>query len=69
LETAKVRLDGAVSADVAVGVPVHCRGIGLGGLKGSLPTQAIKWFYGCVIKIALSDHCFGSEQNDKEEFS
>ena len=27
LQTAKVRLDGAVSTDVAVGVPVHCRGL------------------------------------------
>ena len=32
LETAKVRLDGALSTDGAVGVPVHCMGVGLDGL-------------------------------------
>ena len=35
------QLDGAVSADGAVGVPVHCRGVGLDGLQGSLSTQMI----------------------------
>jgi len=29
LQTAKVRLDGALSTAGAVAVPVHCRGIGL----------------------------------------
>ena len=28
LQTAKVRLDGAVSTDGAVGVPAHCRALG-----------------------------------------
>ena len=32
LETPKVRLDGALSTDGAVGVPVHCNGVGPGGL-------------------------------------
>ena len=27
LQTAKVRLDGTVSTDGAVGVPMHCRGL------------------------------------------
>ena len=39
LQTAKVRLDRA--PDGTVGVPVHCRGVGLDDLKGSLPTQMI----------------------------
>jgi len=34
-------LDGAVSTDGAVGVPVHCRGVELNGLQRSLPTQTI----------------------------
>jgi len=41
LQTAKVRQDGAVSADVAVGVPVQCRGVGPDGLEGSLPTPRV----------------------------
>jgi len=32
LETLKVRLDGALSTDGAVGVPACCRGVGLDGL-------------------------------------
>ena len=32
LEIIKVRLDGALSTDGAVGVPVQCRAIGLDGL-------------------------------------
>ena len=32
LETPKVRLDGALSADGAVGVPVYCKGAGSDGL-------------------------------------
>jgi len=32
LEAFKVRLDGALSADGAVGVPVQCRGVGPDGL-------------------------------------
>jgi len=32
LETLKVRLDRALSTDPAVGVPVHCREVGLDGL-------------------------------------
>ena len=32
LETLKVRMDGALSTDGAVGVSVHCRGVGLDGL-------------------------------------
>ena len=32
LETPTVRLDGAVSTDGAVSVPVQCRGVGPGGL-------------------------------------
>ena len=39
MQTPKVRLDGALSTDGAVGVPVHCRGFGPDGLEGSLPTQ------------------------------
>ena len=31
-ETPKVRLDGALSSDGAVGVSVHCRGVGPDGL-------------------------------------
>ena len=27
------------------GVPVHCRGVGLGGLQRSLPTLRMLWFY------------------------
>lgn len=34
LETSKVRLEGLSAPDVAVGVPVHCRGVGPDGLKG-----------------------------------
>ena len=30
---------GSEHPDVALGVPVHCRGVGLDGLQGSLPTQ------------------------------
>ena len=26
-------------------LPVHCRGVGLDDLQGSLPTQEILWFY------------------------
>jgi len=36
---------GAEHPDPAAGVPVHCRGVGLCVFKGSLPTQAILWFY------------------------
>jgi len=32
LQTFKPRLDGAEQPDLAVGVPVHCRGVGLGDL-------------------------------------
>jgi len=32
LEILKVRLDRALSTDPAVGVPVHCREVGLDGL-------------------------------------
>ena len=35
---AKVRLDGAVSTDGAVGVPVQCREWDQTALKGPLPT-------------------------------
>ena len=31
--------------DVAVGVPAHCRGVGLDDLLGSLSTQTILRFY------------------------
>ena len=41
LQTAKVKLDGAVSTDGAVGVPVQCRGVGPDGLEGSLPTLRV----------------------------
>ena len=40
VQTAKVR-GWALSADGAVGVPVHCRAVGPDGLEGSLPTQTI----------------------------
>jgi len=32
LETPRVSLDGALSTDGAVGVPVHCRAVGSNGL-------------------------------------
>jgi len=32
---------GSEHPDVAVGVPVHCRGVGPDGLYGSLPTKTI----------------------------
>jgi len=32
LETLKVRLGGSEQLDFAVGVPVHCRGVGMGDL-------------------------------------
>jgi len=38
LETAKVRLDGALSTDGAVG---SLQGVGPDGLRGSLPTQMV----------------------------
>ena len=41
LETLRVRLDRAVSTDGAVGIPVHCRGVELDGLKSSLPSQTV----------------------------
>ena len=41
LETFKVRLGRVLSTDGAMGVPVHCRRVGLGGLKGSLQIQTI----------------------------
>ena len=34
METAKVRLDGAVSTDGAVGIPVQCRGVGQMAFQG-----------------------------------
>ena len=43
LETLNVRLDCSEQPDVAVGDPVHCRGVGPRGLQGSLPTQTILW--------------------------
>ena len=42
LQTAKVRLDGALSTDGAVGVPAHCRQLDLVAFKG--PFQ-LKPFY------------------------
>ena len=42
LQTAKVRLDGAVSTDGAVGVPVHCKGLEWMAFEG--PFQ-LRWFY------------------------
>jgi len=48
LHTPEVR-GWALSTDGAVGVPVHCRGVGLVGLWGSLPTQIILWFYDSVL--------------------
>ena len=45
LEAFKVRLDGALSADGAVGVTVQCRGVGPDGLCRSLPTQTILCLY------------------------
>ena len=41
LQTAKVRLDGAVSTDGAVGIPVHCRGLDWMAFKD--PFQ-LRWF-------------------------
>jgi len=41
LETLRSDWRGSEHPDVAVGVPVHCRGVGLDGLYGSLPTQTI----------------------------
>jgi len=38
----RVRLDVALSTYGAVGVPAHCRAVGLGGLQGFLPTQHIQ---------------------------
>jgi len=36
---------GSEQPDAAVGVPVHCRAVGLDGLLGSLPTLRILWFH------------------------
>ena len=36
---------GSEQPHLAVGVPVHCRGIGPDGLWESLPTQTILWIY------------------------
>ena len=36
---------GSKQPNWAVGIPVHCRGVGPGDLLGSLPTQTILWFY------------------------
>lgn len=36
---------GSEHPDPPAGVPVHCRGVGLDGLWGFLPTQMILWFY------------------------
>ena len=43
LQTPKVRLDGLWAPAGAVGVPVHCREVGLSGLYRSFPTQTILW--------------------------
>ena len=39
LQTAKVRLDGALSTDGAVGVPVQCRELGQMAFKGLFQLQ------------------------------
>jgi len=36
---------GSEHADLAVGVPVHCKGVGLDDPEVSLPTQMIMWFH------------------------
>ena len=36
---------GSEQPDLAVRVPVHCRGVGLEYLLRSLPTQVVLWFY------------------------
>lgn len=33
--------NGALSTDQAGGVPEHCRGVGIDGLEGSIPTQTV----------------------------
>ena len=53
LETLKARLKGLWAHDLAVGVPVHCRGV---ELHGYLPTQKIVWFYVAAIKLSVCRH-------------
>jgi len=48
LQTAKVRLDGAVSTDGAVGVPVHCRGLDWMAFEGC---YQLKQFYFVFSKL------------------
>ena len=55
---------GSEQPDVAVDVPVHCRGVGLDDLQKSLPTPRILWFYsmkfyivGILIDIELKESC------------
>jgi len=62
LEALKVRLDGALNTDGAVGVPVYCRGVGLDGVWGALPTQMIMWLYDTMKskktnKMEILTHC------------
>ena len=42
---------------VQVDVPVHCRVVDLGGLKGSLPTQFYDsvWVYGTACRLCSSE--------------
>jgi len=41
LQTTKFRLDGALSTDGAVGVPVHCRGWDPMAFKGSFQLNSV----------------------------
>ena len=44
IETFKMRLDrSSEQPDLAVGVPVHCRWVGLDDLEGTPPAQMILW--------------------------
>jgi len=65
LETLKVRLDRALSTWWSCSVPVHCRGVGLGGLSRSLPTQyyySIMQSYSrnCLADCVLDGHKYNT---------
>jgi len=51
LETPRVRLDGALSTDAAVGVPAHCRGLEKMAFKG--PFQLKPFYYSPVQVVVI----------------
>ena len=42
---------GLWAADWALGVPIHCRGVGLDDLQRPLPTLRILWFHDSIFKF------------------